>query len=297
MKCSDPVMLPNYFVPCGKCNNCLRGKAWIHTSMIVAERLEHGNATFVTLTYDDDNQPRNASGLGVLHKADIQLFLKRLRKKWKQRLRYYLVGEYGSRTQRPHYHLALFGYPNCHFGRSRFSKRKGQTKTFCCGHCNRIRDTWNKGIVELGELTPASSGYVAGYVSKSVQARNSDALKHLPPQFATMSLRPGLGHVYSLRYIRKLSEALEGRIRPQDIPRTFRYDGVEYRFSRNHRNVMRKWCGFPPKTSQAEMDVYLESYSTLPYLQEETPKTAFLDQWKGVRRNYETNQKVKHETF
>ena len=60
---------------------------------------------------------------------------------------------------------------------------------------------------------------------------------------------------------------------------------------------MRMWCGFPPKISQAEFDDYVATYSTLPFLHEEKPKSTFLAAWKGERQKFEARKKVKHETF
>ena len=122
---------------------------------------------------------------------------------------------------------------------------------------------WSQGIVELGELSGATIGYTAGYVTKKLTSPTDIRLAGRPPEFSVMSLRPGLGHVFALRYIRELTGALGGRVRPIDIPATFRHNGTEYVFGRHLRNVMRMWCGFLPKTPQEEWDEYLKSYSTL----------------------------------
>ena len=56
-----------------------------------------------------------------INKKDIQKFLKRLRYYFKgRRIRYYYVGEYGERTDRPHYHMALF---NCCYTEEKIIKR------------------------------------------------------------------------------------------------------------------------------------------------------------------------------
>lgn len=66
----------------------------------------HDNASFVTLTYSDNNLPDN----GSLVKADLQKFVKRLRKNiGDRRIKYFAAGEYGDSTNRPHYHAILFG--------------------------------------------------------------------------------------------------------------------------------------------------------------------------------------------
>lgn len=67
-------------------------------------------AIWVTLTYE--NPPLDDNGLMTLRKSDVQKFFKRLRKVSRdyssQRIKYYLCGEYGSQTERPHYHAVIF---------------------------------------------------------------------------------------------------------------------------------------------------------------------------------------------
>lgn len=110
----------------------------------------------------------------------------RLRKKI-GRFRYYAVGEYGDETQRPHYHLALFGVPNCLYGKTRPRKS-------CCKNCDTIGSTWGKGNVFLGELTRESAQYIGGYVVKKMNNPDDERLEGRTPEFATMSNKPGLGY-------------------------------------------------------------------------------------------------------
>ena len=103
-------------VPCGKCPECLANKRsqW---SFRLSQELKYTefNSFFITLTYDDLHLPfaipeigSNMVGSPTLVKSDLQLFFKRLRKKLATNIRYYAVGEYGSRTSRPHYHAIVF---------------------------------------------------------------------------------------------------------------------------------------------------------------------------------------------
>lgn len=148
----------------------------------------HTDNAFVTLTYSDDNLPKD----GSLNPRHVQLWLKKLRKEAEPaRIRFFLVGEYGDRTQRPHYHAALFGYPTCDRGRT------NHRKVDCCPPCNRIRSTWEHGGIDVGSLTAESASYIAGYVTKKMTNERDPHVKAFlgdrHPEFTRMSLRPGIG--------------------------------------------------------------------------------------------------------
>lgn len=75
------------------------------------------------------------------------------------------------------------------YGRSRYSK----FVVNCCENCDTIRDTWGKGFVYLGELETRSAAYIAGYVTKKMTRADDERLQGRHPEFARMSLRPGIG--------------------------------------------------------------------------------------------------------
>lgn len=164
---------------------------------MMLESLCHGDNSFVTLTYSDENLPDG----GNLVPKDTQDWLKRLRFAWSERckdldiphrpLRYYLVGEYGDDTKRPHYHVALFGYPTCLRGRTKHPK-KNQPMS-CCIHCDFLYKTWGHGGVDVGDLTLHSAQYICGYVTKKMTAKGDPRLDNKHPEFARMSRRPGIG--------------------------------------------------------------------------------------------------------
>jgi len=91
-------------VPCGHCLGCRTDQARQWAVRLTHEQQTSKFAWFVTLTYAET--PLN----GSLDPKDTQLFIKRLRRKYKTRISYYLCGEYGETTQRPHYHLCVFGH-------------------------------------------------------------------------------------------------------------------------------------------------------------------------------------------
>lgn len=160
-------------VPCGKCIGCRFDRSRMWAVRIYHESTLHERNSFLTLTYADDS-------VSAISRRDVQLFLKRLRKLCK--VRYFAVGEYGSRTNRPHYHMVLFG---ADFMGGAF--RMNDTL-----YCNPVvQDVWGHGIVSIGEVSYGSCAYVAGYTLGKLG--NEDT-------FSLMSRRPGIGHDWLKRY-------------------------------------------------------------------------------------------------
>lgn len=102
-------------IPCGCCRSCLL-KYSKDLAMRVAIECENFPFNyFITLTYDDNNikyndyvsEDKEVFTMPILVKRDIQLFIKRLRKSLDCDLKYFLCGEFGSTTARPHYHIIL----------------------------------------------------------------------------------------------------------------------------------------------------------------------------------------------
>lgn len=192
MKCSAPYVINSQAHACTRCLACRinRRRLWAHR--IKLEACNHAHKSFLTLTYSEENLPRLSSGLGwTLRPEDLRNFLKRLRRHVEpSKLRYFAVGEYGEKTGRPHYHLATFGVSSCSFGRSRYS----EIYDTCCEWCELCKKTWGHGHIFNGELNDVTAGYIAGYVVKKMTAADDHRLlQGQYPEFARMSLRPGIG--------------------------------------------------------------------------------------------------------
>ena len=121
MLCKNPYYVTwDQPVGCNQCMPCRYNRRRIWTFRILLESMVHSHNSFLTLTYDEKHLPEG----GTLVPRDAQLFIKRLRNNFWDfhtrcrlpvpKLRYYLVGEYGDNTWRPHYHLALFGASIAH---------------------------------------------------------------------------------------------------------------------------------------------------------------------------------------
>lgn len=171
MLCRKPYMVDGVFpAGCMKCLPCRinRRREWSHR--ILLESFKHGDSCFVTLTYDDDHCP------GSLQKSHYQTWLKRLRKVLApQKIRYFIAGEYGEESGRPHFHAAVFGLSALVAGG--VDGREGV-----------VKQCWPFGYTFVGTLTWESAQYIAGYLTKKAVDDEQSVRA-----FSRMSLRPGIG--------------------------------------------------------------------------------------------------------
>lgn len=180
--CLAPLSLrnPPRTVPCGKCPYCLSNKRHDWIFRLNLEQKHSVSSIFVTLTI----APQYLSwrnGIAQLQKSDFQKFIKRIRQEQEKystlQVRYYGVGEYGTKTGRPHYHALIF---NLH--------EKVDIKKF-----------WYHGHVHIGEVTQSSVAYCTKYV---IQYKDASQ-KNINPPFAVMSKRPAIGHQYLTATMKK----------------------------------------------------------------------------------------------
>ena len=189
---------------CGQCIGCRldRTRGWAIRA--VHEAQMHPKNSFITLTYNEKNLPNDGEEgqppSGTLVVKHWQDFAKKLRKKMGP-FRFLHCGEYGENGLRPHYHACIFGLDFA-------EDRKPWGKLFTS---EELEGTWDKGFVTIGELTFDSAAYVAAYCLKKASGDNADAryLRVDPetgecwdvkPDYATMSLKPGLGKKWFEKY-------------------------------------------------------------------------------------------------
>lgn len=170
--------------------------------------LDHSKtAIFVTLTYDPLNVPvacslDDGSVLFTLDKRDVQLFMKRLRRTFDGReIRFYLAGEYGSQTYRPHYHAILFGLSLADFPDLRPVSQNSFGQYLYASE--KMYNIWKLGNVALAEVSWQTCAYVARYCVKKLGddvSRETYESFGVQPEFALMSRRPGLAGFYALEH-------------------------------------------------------------------------------------------------
>lgn len=194
-------------VPCGKCPACRQRRASQWSFRLQQELKVSISSLFLTLTYEPAYAPVSDNGFLTLSKRHVQSFFKRLRnenctcaysayrkgtlkrKKAKSvfskikvgnqtpkctcpKIRYYAVGEYGTNTGRPHYHIILFN-----------------------AQLSACAKAWHLGQIHQGTVTRNSIGYTLKYISKdAIHPDRYNTFDDRIPQFSLMS--KGLGKSY-----------------------------------------------------------------------------------------------------
>lgn len=149
-------------VPCGKCGFCLQAKrsSWMFRIYYEMRNQLH-KGWFLTMTYNEQSVKRTPSGKLSLRFRDVQLYLKRIRKA-KYYAKYICVGEYGSITKRPHYHMLL--WTDAPVG-------------FLQVNWKRSNDNKLLGHIQFGELNMQSAMYTLKYIIQPKHKWSDDDLR------------------------------------------------------------------------------------------------------------------------
>lgn len=183
-------------VPCGHCIGCRLDQARAWAIRICHENALYASSIFLTLTYNDDglkhlkcmSNLKDKQVYYSLCKRDLQLFMKRLRKKFGAGIRFYGVGEYGSLNQRPHFHVIVF---NLDLPDAEVFSRNGGNPIYRSAELERL---WPFGYSCFGRVSFDSACYVSRYCTKKITGDVSEV--HYfgrEKEFSLMSRRPGIG--------------------------------------------------------------------------------------------------------
>lgn len=125
--------------------------------------------------------------------------MKKLRKKFGAKIRFFQCGEYGEKLSRPHHHVCLF---NFNFKDRKIWKTKRGIPLY---RSKDLEQLWTNGWSSVGDVTFESAAYVARYVMKkkngpmmldhyfSIEKETGLILTEKIPEYITMSRRPGIG--------------------------------------------------------------------------------------------------------
>lgn len=173
--------IDGYMVSCGQCIACRINRARMWSLRNAHESMFHDDCCFITLTYNPENLPTNLSVSNEVH----QKFLKRLRhniyRESKTKIRYYMAAEYGqpsdeeknlglSNVGRPHYHYLIYGWKPDDLTLINSGKKGNPYYS-----SEKVLKAWqNKGFVVIGNVTPDSAAYVAGYCTKKITGTDAE---------------------------------------------------------------------------------------------------------------------------
>lgn len=196
-------------VPCGQCIGCRLDYAssWADRLCLEASLYDDELSHFVTLTYDDGHLPLNASNTGfTLCPDDVTLFLKRLREYYRREydhtnIRFYLAGEYGTETMRPHYHLCIFNIdiPDLQYYKKNFQGDLLYTSEI-------LNSLWGNGYCIVGSFCWQTAAYTARYVVKKLKGEKKSIYNQfdIESEFVRMSRRPGIASDFFDKYYQNL---------------------------------------------------------------------------------------------
>lgn len=205
-------------IPCGKCIQCriAYSREWANRCMNEYETRQ--NALFLTLTYDTahlefapyvDPDSGVISTRPTLWPAHFTNFMKRLRawcheRQPSVRQRFFMCGEYGDQSLRPHYHAIIYDLPPEFVeGSHIYSDKNPQAILRTCPALDKL---WPYGQAVYGDVSWATCAYVARYIVK--KRKGKDAAKQREAQarffpdqpwieeYVRMSRMPGLGRDY-----------------------------------------------------------------------------------------------------
>nr|QJB20471.1 MAG: replication initiator protein [Microvirus sp.] len=228
--------------PCRQCLPCRLKIRREWTNRIMLESKSHDASVFVTLTYSEDNVPRGLT----LEPDHTRKWLYRFRNALQgRRFRYYLVGEYGDITQRPHYHAVLFGVSQ--------------------NDSHLVSATWKFGHIRVDPLTIERAQYIAGYVTKKMTKVDDPRLFGRHPEFSRMSKMGdgGIGAPYMPKIAKTLltnSYAKAQLDEEGDVPFVLKHSGRAFPTGRYLRSKLRVQVGLDFSSEFSTDKIRAEAY-------------------------------------
>lgn len=188
-------------VPCGKCPQCLARKGSEWSFRLRYHEKSVMSSMCVTLTYNVKNVPLSeCCHYMTLNKSHVPAFIKRLRSAHvragkydvENPIKYFAVGEYGSKFGRPHYHVILFNVDRSVL----LDKGSDKVIKFCGWDRKRVAvsPSWEFGHVTVDKLSAAAIGYCLKYMLKAGKIpvhRNDDRQR----EFRVMSKLLGANYL------------------------------------------------------------------------------------------------------
>lgn len=216
---------------CGQCMPCRITRAQEKAARVDLEASlwPEDMRLFVTLTYAPESVPVTPGGRLTLRQSDARAFLHAVRDRLRAadarvEVRHSVTGEYGGRTNRPHYHVVLFGLPRSFFPYSEkrpefLALQKRLFPDWVPPADRGIREflmaCWRyRGHIDIGSYGNGVASYVSHYVSKMMTSRRRMAPEDdREPEFMTWSKGFGFGVIPGL-----VSALERAKVYPEEHP-------------------------------------------------------------------------------
>lgn len=209
--CVNPLLINGRNVGCRTCKQCRSNYVTDWVGRCIAENRYATKTHVITLTYGRDKVYRESdhANAGILNYDDCQKMFKALRDAGYP-LRFFAVGEYGTKKARSHWHVIIFwqaGVPPIEAMRKRIEWK-----------------WWPHGVAYFDDLSVKAVTYACKYILKDT----GDAVGSNKAQKSTM---PPLGY----EYFRDLAHLhVRNWLAPQDLfytfPESIGRDGTRNRY-------------------------------------------------------------------
>lgn len=233
----------SYAFPCGKCLDCKKRRARGWGFRLMKEEERSSSSFFITYSYDGENIQCSPNGYMTLSKTEyysasiylwacevatrkvitiqrkikliqisnhMQEYMKRLRKKHKKGIKYYVAAEYGTNRKRPHYHAIIFNVElKKIIGKKWAMLAKKYPEIYLNGKFHFTDSAWKHGHITIGKVQSESIAYSLKYISKCKEFPEFEGDDRVPEYQLNSK---GLGSNYLTEEIKKWHKSdLTGR--------------------------------------------------------------------------------------
>lgn len=190
------------------------------------QHVEPVHSWMLTLTYAPEHIPVTPDGHETLRRRQVIKWIRAMHRK--SPLRWYVVGEYGEQSGRPHYHLAVFGLG--------FAAK------------DHLRAQWPYGHTSWSAMDLKRAAYCAQYTTKKLTAHTDERLSEgMEPEFRASTRVPPLGSAFvdSLVHRYRSGPGRKVLLERGDVERSFRINGRIYPLDEWSLARLRKQLGIP----------------------------------------------------
>lgn len=182
----------HFLVGCKQCTWCRLSRSREVAARIMHEVKHHRESWFFTLTYDDEHLPMSCCG-PTLDRARITKMRKQVdqdsNRGYFGKFKFFLVGEYGDETKRPHYHgVAFVDDP---WQVIQVENSRSGAPQYSCWELTRL---WPEGRHRISTVNFEFAAYCARYALKKQTGKMARHYGGRTPEFSSWCHGMGREH-------------------------------------------------------------------------------------------------------